>query len=242
MSRAGSTLFFLPSPWIRGCCRTFNPEVFYIKYPTSYRNQAQDHYIQARVAGRGRTRTKRPLYYQSMSPDASRAAIGEYSKPTHLLAFIVQPARINVTCSAQGFPDSHRQIPNLSHYLYHVCMQSITDPPHTARFKVRSSRNPSKNESPIAYGLLIAGPLTILLRRVEKGGSLDHRRSAQEDRNECTRDVLAGGQSLSSAGGWHDGRSSSSGRSSGLGARGARSACAGCSFMSKTLIDTVVRL
>ena len=52
MSRAGSTLFFLPSPWIRGCCRTFNPEVFYIKYPTSYRNQAQDHYIQARVAGR----------------------------------------------------------------------------------------------------------------------------------------------------------------------------------------------
>jgi len=78
-----------------------------------------------------------------------------------------------------------------------------------------------KNESPIAYGLLIAGPLAILLRRVEKGGSLDHRRSAQEDRNECTRDVLAGGQSLSSAGGWHDGRSSSSGRSSGLGARSA---------------------
>jgi len=145
MSRAGSTLFFLPSTWIRGCCRTFNPEVFYIKYPTSYRNQAQDHYIQARVTGRGRTRTKRPLYYQSMSPDASRAAIGEYSKPAHLLAFIVQPARINVTCSAQGFPDSHRQIPNLSHYLYHVYMQSITDPPHTsARFKVRSSRNPSK--------------------------------------------------------------------------------------------------
>jgi len=175
-----------------------------------------------------------------MSPDASRAAIGEYSKRTHLLAFIVQPARINVTCSAQGFPDNRRQIPKFSHYLYHVYMQFITDPPHTsARFKVRSSRNPSKNESPIAYGLLIAGPLAILLRRVETGGSLDHRRSAQEDRNECTRDVLAGGQSLSSAGGWHDGRSSSSGRSSGLGARSAR---AGCLFMSKILIDTVVRL
>jgi len=127
----------------------------------------------------------------------------------------------------------------------------------SARFKVRSSQNPSKNTSPIPFGLLIAGSLAILMRRAERRRVLDHRRSAQEDRNKCTGDVLARSQRLSSSGGWGDRRGSSS---SGLGTRAvvvviavavavviaaragclARSACAGCLSLSK--FPTVTRV
>lgn len=56
----------------------------------SYRNQAQDYWTPVHVTGRGRSIAKRPLL-SFKSPNASRVAIGEYSKLTLLLANIVQP-------------------------------------------------------------------------------------------------------------------------------------------------------